>query len=208
MIDNVIFDLGGVLVPENRDGIIATVAESIEISRQNLEERLRYNRNKIIRGEIGLVEFYSEVLEATGRHGITPEKVFQKHLEIYRATSTQRDPRILDLIERLKFNHYSVHCATNTEREIAEFNKRNGLFNLFGGKYISTDVGMNKEEIAFYQHILNELKVKPGQAVLVDNEQRYLEAATQTGLKTILYGHYQEGYPQLLADLSALSIRI
>ena len=208
MIDNIIFDLGGILVPENREGILASVAESIEIGVQNLEERVRANRSRIIKGEIGLVEFYSEVLEATGRDNITAEQVFLKHLEIYRATSTQRDTQILDLIERLKSNYYNVHCATNTEREIAEFNKRNGLFNYFGKRFISTDMGMSKEEVDFYHHILSELRINPEQVVFIDNEQRYLEAAKQVGIHTILYRRYQEGYPQLLRDLEKFGIRI
>ena len=208
MIDNIIFDLGGILVPENREGILASVAESIEIGVQNLEERVRANRSRIIKGEIGLVEFYSEVLEATGRDNITAEQVFLKHLEIYRATSTQRDTQILDLIERLKSNYYNVHCATNTEREIAEFNRRNGLFNYFGKRFISTDMGMSKEEVDFYHHILSELRINPEQVVFIDNEQRYLEAAKQVGIHTILYRRYQEGYPQLLRDLEKFGIRI
>ena len=208
MIDNIIFDLGGILVPENREEILASVAESIEIGRQNLEDRVKTSRSRIIKGEIGLVEFYSEVLKAIGRDDITAEQVFLKHLEIYKATSTQRDPQILDLIERLKAEGYYVHCATNTEREIAEFNKRNGLFNHFRMRFISTDMGVSKEEVAFYEHALRELRIKPERGVLIDNEQRCIEAAKQAGLHTVLYGRYEEGYSQLPTDLGRLSIKI
>ncbi len=112
------------------------------------------------------------------------------HLKIVEASSRQRDKKIISLIRNLRKMGYKVAFATNTEKEVAEFNKKrkDNFFALFENGFASTDVGLNKQNPKFFIEALRKLKIKGEDAVFIDNEGKYAESAKKSGLKAVLYG--------------------
>lgn len=63
---------------------------------------------------------------------------------------------------------------------------------VFDASVLSYDVGMTKTDPAMYAMILEKLDVQPHEAVLVDDQVRYCEAAKSVGMQAIVYTSCQK----------------
>ena len=124
MIATIIFDLGGILVPEKKPEILEHIVKEIGCTKEQLDENLKDYDALLIRGEITLKEFYRKLLQ---RYGIQKnlKQIFKRHIEEYEKQSTERNPEIIRIIEDLRIN-YKVVALTNTEQEIGEYNREHG----------------------------------------------------------------------------------
>jgi len=62
-----------------------------------------------------------------------------------------------------------------------------GLYRHFDYKILSCDVGLKKPDPRFYNLALKAAKVKPDEAIFIDDNDVYVEAAAKVGIKSILY---------------------
>lgn len=191
MINLIILDLGGVLIPERGQEIHARVAREIGVSSQTLDNAFAPYKDAMTKGEITLRDAYEKMQEALGKT-YDPEEIVAVHLRAYHDLCTQRDPKIIDLVERLK-KKYRVVALTNTEQEIGTFNKqRRGedgktLFGYFDRAFLSTDLHMKKPDAEIYEAVLRELKCKPENAIFIDDKQKSIDGARNVGIQSILY---------------------
>jgi HAD superfamily hydrolase (TIGR01509 family) len=192
-----LFDLGGVVVPEISDMIKSEIARFLGIDVQTMERLSNPFKSQLTKGEISLNDFYSEILEGL-EEKIDSEGVLKKHMEIYNRYSTKRDSKVLSIIDRLKRKKYQVACLTNTEIEIADFNRRGGLFDYFDRSYISVDLGVMKPDLEIYIRALEDLKSNPHEALFIDNNQEYIHGAKKAGIYSVLFRNAQ----QLETDLN------
>lgn len=198
MIKVFIFDLGGIVAPEKSDVIKYEVSKYLGITRPELIRLRGRLKLKVENGQITLLEMYSRIIKKLGRD-IDPESVLQKHILMYKKTSTKRDRRVLIVIKKLRLK-YKVVCLTNTEMEIAEFNRRNGLFNFFDKAYLSTEMGFSKPQPQIYKAVLSDLNLKPSEAVFIDDNPRYLKPAKKMGIKTVRY----HGFKPFIRELKKI----
>jgi epoxide hydrolase-like predicted phosphatase len=185
MIKAIIFDLGGVLVPERIRTIKKSIAE--ELGTNNLDSLLNKDdlKGKTTRGEISLLDLYTDITKNLDTQ-ISPENLLNKHLTIYKREATKLDQDVMSIIESLK-GKYSVACLTNTEIEIAQFNKKRGLFNHFNKSYISTEMGAMKPQPKIYLRALEDLACLPEEAIFIDNKLEYVDGAKDVGINGILF---------------------
>ena len=195
MIKVIIFDLGGVLVPEKGSLIENEIADYLGIDVLRLSELTRDLKPLATQGKINLIEVYSEIIKRLEKD-IKQEDLLQKHFEIYKDFSMKKDSEVLLLIENLKFR-YRVVCLTNTEREIAELNRKNGLFDYFERAYISVDMGLMKPELEIYKRVLEDLGCLAEECLFIDDKLEYVEAAKKVGMNAIKF----ENLEQLKIDL-------
>ena len=191
----IIFDLGGVLVPEKGDYIAEQISEMLGISLEEFKENVAELKGRTSTGEITLLKMYQELVAKLGSD-VSGQKLFNIHMRLYVETSVDRDHRILELVEKLKKN-YKVVCLTNTEREIADFNKERGLFDLFEESYISPDMGFKKPDKNIYEKTLESLDVPARDTLFIDNDSSYIEGSESVGIPSILF----IGYDELIREL-------
>lgn len=197
----IIFDLGGILVPEATDTIIyPEIAKFMGVSVEQFNDAINGFRHAVTEGVMTLTEMYAKII-AKYKLKITAEKVMKKHLEIYEKTTTKRDEEILELIEKLKIN-YEVVCLTNTEKEIGDYNREHGLFQYFEKVFLSTDMKLRKPQIEIYKKVCEECNCPVEEALLIDDSEEYTDGAVKDGMNVILFYTNK----QLLKDLHALSI--
>lgn len=201
MIKAIIFDLGGALVPEKSSEIKERLAEYLGITSAEFLSLLEVYQSKASRGKMRLIEVYSKILKNI-KSDIKAEELLQKHIEIYKETSTQRDEKIIRLINQLK-TKYQVYALTNTEIETAEFNKGKGLFEPFKKVYFSTEMGLMKPQPEIYQKVLEELKLDAQEVIFIDDNKEYSEVAEKLGMHNIHYTSYES----LLDSLKGLGVR-
>lgn len=203
MITTIIFDLGGIVVPEAGNSILEGMAMYLAIPQAELSAFTAPLKARLTTGEMGLREMY--VLLARGRGiSLAAEDMLQMHIGLYRQFSTAMDANILGLIEKLKQNH-TVVCLTNTEKEIAEYNKANtGIFDYFHKAFISTDMGMKKPDKEIYQKVIQEMNCRPAETIFIDDNPDYTQGARTAGIDSILY----RGFEQLTQRLLSYGVRL
>ncbi len=198
MIEAIIFDLGGVLVLEAGNKIQKGMADFLNLPIQNLDEVTLPFRPQLTIGKISLHEMYSMLIE--NEHlASSADKALANHLELYRQLSTKRDERIISLVNLLK-EKYTVVALTNTELEIAGFNKPNGLFSYFSKAYISTDLGLRKPQPEIYLKVISDLGLDkaPEKAIFIGDNPEYINGAKKIGINAIQY----TGFEQLMLELN------
>lgn len=201
-IKTIVFDLGGVVVPECENFILNEFAQYLGITRKKLDKLIKRSKPRATSGKVTLLHLCEKVVKKSKRD-IRPEDALAFYVNEYKKTSTCRDSSMLELIERLK-RKYIVVCLTNTEVEIADFNKQNGLFDIFHQSFISTEMKTRKPKKKIYRAVLKSLKNKPYEVIFIDDNPSYLDVANILGMNTILYTNYE----QLIKELQILSVKL
>lgn len=201
MITAIIFDLGGILVPEAGNSIQEGMAMYLAIPQKSLAEFTAPLKAKLTTGEMTLHEMYDSLAKSRG-FSLAADDMLKRHFELYEQHQTARDTNIFWLVEKLKQN-YIVPCLTNTEEEIADYNKQHGLFDIFHRAFISTDMGMKKPDRNIYDAVIKELGCRPADAIFIDDNPDYIQGARQAGIDSILY----KGFEQLTQKLSSYGVR-
>lgn len=200
MIKVILFDLGGVLIPEMATPIDAEIAKTFDIPHQSYLKKINEIKPLVRKGSITLLDMYYEIIKSFDKN-IKPERMLQEHIELYKKVSTERNNNVIMLIEKLK-PHYKIYCITETEREIAELNKKNGLFDYFDKAYLSIDLGYTKLEPEMYLKVLEDLKYLPNEVLFIDDKIECVILAGSFGIKSIVF----ENIEQLKYELKINSI--
>jgi HAD superfamily hydrolase (TIGR01662 family) len=122
------------------------------------------------------------------------------HLELFRELQEltisylQSNPQLISVLEQLRLK-YRLMIATNgsqyiQQKKIAQ-SKLDSLF-LPEQVYISENIGYNKPQAGFYEHILKSLNTTPEECLMVgDNYANDIEGAKHCGLYTCWIDHKQ-----------------
>ena len=191
------FDVGGILVPEADTFIEKRMIEMLQTSLVEFRNFKNRFSTAIYTGSITLKEFYTEVVDLLGSD-INPDALVSKHLELYKSSSVKISKEVVELINTLK-STLLVSCLTNTEIEIAEYNKGKGLFNIFSNVYLSVELGLSKPDIKIYQYILDDIGCHPDEMIFIDDRKEYIGTANAIGIKC----HHYRSYNELIDFLEA-----
>jgi FMN phosphatase YigB (HAD superfamily) len=102
----------------------------------------------------------------------------------------------------LKKNGYKVGFLSNTEIPTMNYFYENGYDRYFDVKIFSCVEKTVKPEGKIYLIALEKLKVKPQEAVFIDDKPKYVEGAKKVGINGILFKTAE----QLRKELAAFSI--
>ena len=191
-----LFDLGGVFVPDSTDVLNREVAEYIGIPVEELVRRWTGALPPLFTGKMTIQEFYGSFRHAQPDSGL----VLAKHLSVYRKLFCV-DPAMAALLKRLQQRHVTA-CLTNTELEIAGMNREAGLYGLFHHAFLSTEMGMRKPEARIFQAAMRKLDASPDNVLLIDDKAENIEAAHAVGMRTALF----TGRRELEAQLHGLGV--
>ena len=194
MTNTVIFDIGGVLVPDKTDAINKAVAHSAGISLEKLVELLNQLKEDIIKGILSLLEGYSIVASSLPNY-VDHNRLLKNHLYAY-SYHNQIFPQVQSLIFQFRKN-YRVIGLTNTETEIAEHNERNGLYDNFHKVYTSTGLGLMKPQREIYLAMLEKEKITSQEALFIDDKLANVKGALAVGIPSILYIGFTDLVEQL-----------
>jgi len=181
----VIFDLGGIVISESKEYIDKSIAEYLDISIKQYHKLTEKYQHRLTTGDITLLQVYTHIIRQL-KISIKPQSVLDKHLSIFREVSTQKDSEILQMIVQLT-KICSVGCLTNTEIEIAELNKKTGLFDCFEKVYLSTEIGLRKPISSIYKYLLDDLGCSPKEVIFIDDKYENVESAQRIGINSIQF---------------------
>ncbi len=200
MIKGVIFDIGGVLVDVKIKSFLEHFVNSTGFSKEQLYSML------ILGGEWelfekGLITEKKLKEKVEKEHGIKPE-VMEKMADDWRCTLKPIQETI-DIAKSLK-GKYMLFALSNVDKVTTEqCFKRFTFYKHFEEVILSWKVHMRKPEPEIYHYTLKRMKLKPEEAVFIDNYPHNLPAARKIGIHTILY----KSPDQLRNDLEKLGVR-
>jgi epoxide hydrolase-like predicted phosphatase len=176
----VIFDLGGVVAHGGYLGFIKHYCA--ECFTPMGKKKIRELERQVNLGEITETEFYREIEKVFHVH-MTPK---QMHNEIVRHMKTDKD--LVKMIPKLK--KAKVAMFTNSLGYMAlEVLKKRHLTGkkFFDRVFVSTRMHMAKPDKEAYKYVLKSLKVKPQEAIMVDDRIENIKPAKAIGMNGIVY---------------------
>ena len=183
MIQNIIFDFGGVFINLDTDavteglnsyGLTAPGAELISLSEQ-------YEK-----GEVDSKTFLKRVQK--GIPGSQQERIRQ----IWNATIADFPLSRLDFLLKLKeLGRYRMFLLSNTNAlhiEQVQENMGTDIFDRFRGCfdafYLSHEIGMRKPDPEIFSFVLDKNGLEPEQTLFIDDTKEHVESAAGLGINT------------------------
>ena len=192
MIKAIIFDFAGVI---GSDGYWIYLKEKLH----NLEDRKVYFQELSVRVDNAIITNQEFVQTIAKKLQVSNEIVWK---EIFKRIVINQD--LLTLISQLKKN-YKICLLTNYTHEwMSELIDIYKLDKYFDVKVISSLEKIVKPSKEIYLIALNLLKVKPEEAIFIDDRQHNVDGGENVGIKSLLFVSNE----QLIKDLENLEIRI
>jgi HAD superfamily hydrolase (TIGR01509 family) len=183
MIKAIIFDCFGVLTS---DGWLPLKNKYFGDDATLFQKASELNK-KVDSGLISYDEFTEKIGKMAGIAADEARRLIESNVN---------DEKILELVETLK-PKYKIGMLSNAGADWLNrlFNERQRR--LFDATALSYETGIVKPDPRAYEIIAARLKIKPHEAVFIDDQEKYAAGAEAVGMKFILY----RDYPQLRTDL-------
>lgn len=181
---NVVFDIGGVLLTWDPEGI----AESVFVSRSDRELALEgvFGHPDWVELDRGTLSHEDAAWRACDRTGLPLE-----HLSAMLGNVPyflRPIPGALELLDEVRNSGNRVYALSNLHRPSLERLRRDtDVLGRFDGLTVSCEVGACKPEPAIYASLLQAHAIEADETIFIDDVAANLEAARQFGIRTILF---------------------
>jgi putative hydrolase of the HAD superfamily len=183
-VQNVIFDLGGVVLEWNPDAILANYYADPS-AREAMKGALFQHPDwvQMDRGTLSEPEAIERLAQRTGlAHG-----ELAGLMEAVRK-SLQPKADTLALLKDLSARQVPLYCLSNMPAStFAYLRERYDFWSAFRGIVISGEIKMMKPEREIFDHLLRRYELSASETVFVDDHAPNIEAARALGLRTVLF---------------------
>jgi HAD superfamily hydrolase (TIGR01509 family) len=177
----ILFDLGGIFVPDNTRLLNREIARHVGLSEEEMAMRWSGALPRLFTGRMRIIDFYQNQF---GDH-FDPIVLLQMHLEIY-SSGFQINPFMLELLHKLNLNHTTA-CLSNTETEVSARNAELGLYTDFQHKFLSIDMQMMKPDEDIFLSAIRTLNACVKDVIFIDDKEENIKTGEALGFKTILF---------------------
>ena len=198
MINNIIFDFGGVLLDWN--------PRYLYKSYFNNDEEMEHFLADICNGEWNIRQdagrpFAEAVKELQAKFPEYAEAI-QMYDDDWEKMLKCELPESIDLLKELKFMGYGIYGLTNWSAEKIGYAFANySFFSLFDGIVVSGVEKVVKPDRKIYEILLERYSLKPGECVFIDDNQDNVDMAKVLGINAIRFdniGNVKEHLETLL----------
>jgi HAD superfamily hydrolase (TIGR01509 family) len=181
---NIIFDLGGVVFDWDPEAIIGAVFKDPELQaiiRREVFEHPDWPETD--RGTLTRADAVVRWARRTARPVAELEALMH-------AADVSMQPKIgtLALMKELADQGLSLYCLSNMPAErYAYLRETYDLWGLFGGIVISAHVKMVKPDPGIFEHLLATYRLDPAATLFVDDSPKNISAARSVGIQGILF---------------------
>ncbi|PIE34313.1 hypothetical protein CSA56_07975 [candidate division KSB3 bacterium] len=175
-------------------------------------DRLHELKTRAFQREIGIEEYYNELLTLYGVQG-------EEHLKAGRAILEQESDAVeifegvKDTLIQLKERGFLLGIVTDTVLPIAKklrWFERGGFVHVWDAVISSCDIGIRKPNPAMYEAALQQLGVASEEAVFIGHDASEIQGAEKVGLTTVAFNYDDDAHADLyvehFTDLLTLSI--
>jgi putative hydrolase of the HAD superfamily len=183
-VKNVVFDAGGVLLEWNPPRIIADLYPDPQVQAQIRQYIFEHpDWHEFDRGTLTAETAPPHFSRLSGRSA-------QEVRDLLRITAESLTPidGTIRLLEDLAAAHVNLYLLSNMPVSTYEIlTKRHAFFDHFEHLVISGAILMLKPEPAIYKHLIETTGIVPAESVFIDDLQRNVIAARESGLHAIQF---------------------
>jgi putative hydrolase of the HAD superfamily len=177
-----IWDLGGVLVRTEDYSSRQELADRFGLSRIELEE-LVFNSESGTKAQLGQISALQHWKEITRPFHLTPAEFIEFQEDFW--GGDHLDASLVNTIRSLR-PRYKTALLSNAFSDLREMITHRWMIDdAFDKIVISSEVGVIKPEARIYNLTLEHLKLRPEQAVFIDDFPQNIQAARDLNLATI-----------------------
>ena len=198
-IESVIFDWGGVLIDDPAPGRLRYCAEVLEVPERDLAEAFADFTADFQTAAMSEEVFWEKVC---ANLNVAPPKHPSLWAEGFRAAYRERED-MFAVAAHLQQRGCKTAVLSNTEiPAMRHFERMN--YEIFDVRVFSCAEGTRKPERRIYEIAWEKLATTPEEAVFIDDDPKYTDAAKRAGLNVILF----ESIDQLRGQLALLGTPI
>ena len=179
----VFFDLGGVILRTEYQAPRERLAERLNMTYEELN-KIVFESDSGRKASIGLISADEHLAAVTRRLGRPASEASAIREEFFAGDVLDRS--LLEFIRSLRPRH-KTGVISNAWPDLRSYLVENKIEDVFDVLVVSAEVGVMKPEPKIYQIALDQLKIKPGEAVFVDDMSSNVEAARTLGMQGILF---------------------
>lgn len=205
-IDNVIFDLGGVVVDLDRDKAVKALER---LGLKDADEMLGlYGQQEpfygLETGERSTAEFF-DIVRARMNPGVTDKDITDAFNEFLVAIPVER----LQMLRRMRMAGFRIFVLSNTNPVMFNtwidraFRQEGGTVNdYFDGVVVSFEELMCKPNVAIFQTLMRRYGLDPSRTLMLDDSEKNCRAASEAGAHAFKIGN--TGRDNMMAVCGAL----
>jgi putative hydrolase of the HAD superfamily len=191
-IKNAVFDLGGVLLTKDSEGLNSNNSEIqtlLQVPSWRLKLSWILGWSEFQKGKISEETFFEKFLERSGREAT--DALIEQMKALYR-----NKIEALPLYEILREipTTYTLYALTNAADEWLQYKTDKFQLNevLKGGIMASSHVGVAKPNIEFFRRFIARYKINPQETVFIDDYPQNILQAWRMGFKTIFFKNAEQ----------------
>ncbi len=192
-VEAIIFDVGGVLALGTNStwkdgklcpsGVHVDIAKKLKISMDQYLDAIDTTYAKSIEGLIPR----EKVIKTISKNlKISESRMKKLYIWAYKKHFKQ-NKQLFKQAEQLKKLGYKIGILSDQWYLSQDALMPKKLYKNFDEVVVSCDVGMRKPNPKMYKIVLKKLKVKPSEAIFIDNQKWNTKPANKLGIKTILF---------------------
>jgi putative hydrolase of the HAD superfamily len=198
----IMFDLGGIFVPDNTTLLNAGIAGYLGISNEEMAALWNKALPELFTGRMKIIDFYESRFGS--RHDANI--LLQMHLGIYKG-GFRINPSMIELLQKLNLK-YTTACLSNTEIEVSEVNRQLKLYEHFQYRFLSIEMQMMKPNEDIFYSAIHKLDASKEDIIFIDDKEENVKTASLMGLKTILFENADKTRELIMRELENPSSRI
>jgi HAD superfamily hydrolase (TIGR01509 family) len=177
----IVFDLGGIFVPDNTRLLNEGIAGYLGISKEEMFALWNKALPELFTGRMKIIDFY----ESRFGSRYDANVLLQMHLDIY-TRGFQINTSMLELLQKLKVK-YTTACLSNTEIEVSDVNRKMKLYDHFHYRFLSIEMHMMKPHEDIFISAIQKLDASNQNIIFIDDKEENIKTGSFLGLKTILF---------------------
>jgi putative hydrolase of the HAD superfamily len=193
-IQNIIFDLGGVLIEWNPQKLVQNFSSELAVQNNLLENVL--NHPDWAEKDRGTISPQEGIVRFAHYTGLSTNQIsdFMHQLK----ASLQLKAETVTLMDELKAQDFGLYCLSNMPDDHYQLlRKKYDFWNRFDGIIISGLVRLVKPEAAIYQYLLDTYHLDADSCLFIDDSPQNIQVAQSLGIRGIIFSDIESCRKQL-----------
>lgn len=178
-----LFDLDGLVIVGRKRFFSERLAEEHGIPLESVQEFFLKDLKPCSFGKADLKEQIAPYLAKWNWNGSVDDL-----LDYWFTSENTKDEEVLAIVKQLRDRGVKCYIATRQEKYRMQYLLDVvGLKDHFDGVFCTCDIGCDKSQPEFFQHVLKETGVKPEEVLFFDDTQKNVDLAKTLGIDAHFY---------------------